>query len=386
MENRVKFIIIGLIGILAISLFIAFQNYATKETLLKEKDRLSKENESLVAKVERAMRELRVSQEKVGSVNKELDRVSQEKERIERQYELIKKREGELMERLKSQPAAALVKPTLESLPPTQDAYWAGILKAKTDLEFQLGNLRSELKNMQIRNEQLQREKSSLGLDINNLGRDNEDLKRQLEYNQKLMDSITQELVREKNDKIKIQETFKAIKNENVVLTRQLKSLNSRKVELEEKLQKLQDDKDALDRRITEIETTFSNKISKIKELKEQLDVIYSIGRQTEQPEEKSEQKGSVELPPIVVRPQTETASGVTATSLTGKILAVNRDNNFVIIDLGENSGIKVGDTFRVYRQDESIATIETIQIRKSIAACDIKKETKPIATGDTVR
>ena len=74
------------------------------------------------------------------------------------------------------------------------------------------------------------------------------------------------------------------------------------------------------------------------------------------------------------------------ATRPTGKILAINKDANFVIIDLGEDRGINVGDTFQVYREGESIATIGVIQARKSIAACEIKKETTAIKVGDTIR
>jgi hypothetical protein len=69
-----------------------------------------------------------------------------------------------------------------------------------------------------------------------------------------------------------------------------------------------------------------------------------------------------------------------------GKILSVDRDNNFVVIDLGIDVGIKIGDTFQVYRGDRIIATIEVIQARRGIAACDIKKEYLSIIAGDTVR
>jgi hypothetical protein len=66
--------------------------------------------------------------------------------------------------------------------------------------------------------------------------------------------------------------------------------------------------------------------------------------------------------------------------------MAVNRDNNFVIIDLGEETGINVGNSFQVYRDGKSIANIEAIQVRSDMAACDIKKETRPIKVGDIVK
>jgi len=48
--------------------------------------------------------------------------------------------------------------------------------------------------------------------------------------------------------------------------------------------------------------------------------------------------------------------------------------------------GAKLGDTFKVYKQGNPIATVEVIQVRQSIAACDIKEETTPIEAGDIVR
>ena len=57
-----------------------------------------------------------------------------------------------------------------------------------------------------------------------------------------------------------------------------------------------------------------------------------------------------------------------------------------MVVDLGEDSGIKLGDMLQVYRSGEAIGTLEVIQVRKPISACDIKKESTPIRIGDTVR
>jgi hypothetical protein len=72
--------------------------------------------------------------------------------------------------------------------------------------------------------------------------------------------------------------------------------------------------------------------------------------------------------------------------ALVGKILAINRDNNFVVIDLGTSVGIKPGDKFQVYRDDSVIANLEVIQTREKISACDIKRETSPIKVGDGIK
>jgi len=381
MEQKAKFFIIGLAVLLVISLFISYQNYSTKEALRRQRDELSEKNTSLGSQIGRLEGSLRESENKISALNRQLDEVSRQKDEFETKYGLAKKNQDELMEKLRSQQVPEAAGPQLQALPQNTDIYWAGVLKAKTDLELQLGNIRNELKSVKISNEQLQREKSTLELDISNFRRDNEDLKRQLEYNQKLMDSLAQELVREKNDKMQIQDNFKLVKNENAVLSRQLKSLNNHKVELDKKLEQLQEERSSLERRLTDMETMLTDKLSQINGLKEQIDTVRS-GATVETPSEKSE---SVELPPIIVRPQIEDAAAE-APSLAGKVLAINKDNNFVIIDLGEDAGIKLSDTFRVYRGGKAVATIEVIQTRKNIAACDIKEETAAIIVGDTVK
>lgn len=386
MEQKTKFILYGLIGVTIICFFLFVATLGSKQKLKQQLDDLNKENTSLNAQVNKLGEELSKRRGESESLRREVTNLTQEKQDLESKYNLVIKQKDELDKKLKERQfevqreAAAPAQPPL---PQSAESYWAGILKAKTDIEMQLNSIRNDLKSAQINNEQLQREKSTLELDISNLTREREDLKRQLEYNQKIMDSIAQELVRERNDKIQIQESFKAIKNENTILSRQLKSLNNRKITLERNLQGLAEEKEGVERRFTEMETMLTDKLSQINDLKEQLDTIRS-GKM--KPAEK--EKESVQLSPIVVRPRQEASlaqQGAVADS-TAKVLAINRENNFVIIDAGEESGLKAGDTFQVYSGNERIASIEVIKTSKSVAACDIKREISPIKIGDIVR
>ena len=302
MENKIKFIIIGLISVLVISFLITLQTYSAKTSLLKEREDLKRENLSLANKIEEGIQDARRFQDRVSALNIDVDRAIREKEELQSKYNVLVKTRDQILEELKSARTKREAPAEVQAQPQLGDTYWAGILKAKTDLEFQLENIRNELKDIRINNEQLQREKATLDLEANSLNREKQDLQRQLEYNQKLMDSIAQELVREKNDKFQIHDNLKLIRNENALLRRQLKSLNNRKISLERKLSE------------------------------------------------------------------------------------IHRENNFVIIDLGQERGVKAGDTFKVYREEKPIADIEVIQVRQEIAACDIKKETTPIKVGDIVR
>ncbi len=390
MEQKAKIVIIALAGLLVISVFFAIQLYASGQRLLKENMSLTSEKTALDEKLNKVVKDYRKLEEKANSLNQHVERVTKEKDQLQTQFDLVNKANQDLVERLKSvkekvetQAEAVAAAPALGS----NDAYWAGILKAKANLEMQLETLRSQLKTAQINAEQLQREKSALSLELNNLNLEKQNLNRQLEYSQKQLgysqkaiDNITLELVGEKNDKLQIDENLKTVKNESALLRRQLKSLNARKVALERKIQELQEENKKFDRRFTDMDILLKDKAIQIESLKKSL----ALGGVVEQKSGQS-QDSSVELPTIVVRPQSET-SLQQPLSATAKVVAVNKDNNFVIIDLGEDSGVRIGDTFRVFKNEAVIANLEVMQVRKGISACDIKKESAPISVGDAVR
>jgi predicted nucleic acid-binding Zn-ribbon protein len=384
MEQKTKFIIIGLIGFSAICLFLFLQATGSQQLLTRERNELKSENTTLTNKLSKLENELNGNKEKINSLRDERNKAAEDLSDLQKKFELATKTRDELMEKLKSQRQQPVV-PQQEIVLQNTDAYWGAILKAKTDLEMQLASIRGELRNLQISNESLQRDKSTLELNVNSLRNEKQDLLRQLDYNQKLLDSISQEVVRERNDKVKIQDNYKTIKNENAVFIRQLESLNSRKSVLDRKIQELKVGKDVVEKRLTEMETMLTERISQINSLKDELDAIRS-GKPSAALESKP--KESVELPAIVVRSTTpdrrETVND--APVFSGKILAVNPDNNFVVIDLGISSGVKRGDAFSVYREGKSIGSIRVIQVRDNISACDIETTTTSLKIGDSIK
>jgi len=390
MEQKTKFIIMGLGVFLAISIFIALQSYTVKEQIRRERDTLVSDNATLNQKIEISLKDNQKLKEKMDSLNNDLNKISQEKadiqgqkDELERQkvgiqarYESIAKERDELVEKLKTQSAAEEKKEP----PASTDTYWAGVLKEKTQLSMITENMRSELSTLKIKNDELNR-------DLGNLSRERDELEHQLNYNQKMFDSMASELVLERNAKRLLQESSGSLRNENIILRRQLKGLNRLQSEMEHKLVKLQAEKSDIEKRFNEMADVLEDRLSKVNEIKEQLGAVRSgSGGEIDiaQPEKEKE---FVELPPIVVRPQSEKITPEETLSAKGRVLEINKENNFVIIDVGEESGVKTGDTFQVYNMEgQAIATIEAIQVRPKITACDIKKETAPIIVGDTVR
>jgi chromosome segregation ATPase len=412
MVDKTKFIIMGLVGILVISLFLNWQVYSSKLEAERERDSLKTENTSLNKKVEEGISDNRDLKTKISMLSIDIERLTREREEAEKKFEFVNKEREELANKLRIQAQSRpviITTPVQEQKPPSlpivDDAYWASVLKAKANLELQLESVNSKLKTLESGNEQLKKDKAALDLEMKSIGNERQELKRQLEYNQKLMDSLAQELVREKNDKFQLQENLEnslsSLKNENTLLKKQLSNLGSQKTELENRLAGMDDKAKGLQKEKTELE----NKLNVMDSLvKENISQIGSLKKRLEAAARKEEvivategAKEAVELPPIIVRPKTEAKIetvtersaplSFTSTDLTGKVLSVNKDSNFIIVDLGEESGIRAGDSFRVYRDNnQEIATVEVIQVRQNISACDIKKETVSIKIGDTIR
>ena len=147
----------------------------------------------------------------------------------------------------------------------------------------------------------------------------------------------------------------------------------------------MKESKAVVDRRLSEMEVMLSDRITQIDSLKGQM-LTGSSAKYAAAPLD-NKARESVELPAIVVHSASaDRKEKDTDTTYIGKILAVNQDSRFVVIDAGINAGIKIGDSFNVYRDGQNIGTITVIQSRNDISACDIRKEIKPLKIDDGVK
>ena len=197
-----------------------------------------------------------------------------------------------------------------------------------------------------------------------------------------MANNLSLELARTKNDKKFNTDRVEKLNTENSELRGQLKSLVTTKNSLEKSIVRISDDKEKVEKKLGQTESLIQSKIDEIWDIKDDLDRSF-----------KNAQLGSksseVELPPIIVNsdgPAVNTNPGESKLGLDAKVVSINAENNFVIVDAGEGSGVSVGDTLSVYRDSQYIARLEVIQVRKDIAAADIKEQWSSVQKGDIVR
>ena len=63
------------------------------------------------------------------------------------------------------------------------------------------------------------------------------------------------------------------------------------------------------------------------------------------------------------------------APSMEGKVLAVNRQFKFIVVDLGQEHHLPVGTVLSIYRDKEFVGRVQVEEVRESVAACRILPE-----------
>jgi len=281
-------------------------------------------------------------------------------------------------------PQRVISKPVIVTTPVSDDneEHWAAILKEKASLEVQITKMRDELSNSAIEIVEFKQKNADLQLELDMINQENEDINREIQYKEDLINNLSLELARTKNDKKFVNDRAEKLSSENLDLRKQMKQLVNTKSSLEKSIVRISQDKQKVERSLQETESLIQGKIDEIWEIKESLDRTFKSSHL------RAPSSSDIELPPIVVStegPAVAHGPG-SAPGFNGRVVSINSENNFIIVDIGENSGINLGDNLSVYRNSKYIARLEVIQVRKDISAADIKDQWARVEVGDVVR
>lgn len=416
MSKNAKQIIVILILLLGVSIFMAVSTYNQKNVAeqsrvtleqqlaqyenerkeLAQRAQTLEQNLQQTAKVrEQLEKELQSLNRQVGDLNSRIGTLTKERDEWKTRMEGLRQERDELMARLQQQPAAPAQEETRPArstvdesfLPGASELHWARVLKEKANMELQLEKLNKELADKAVRIGELKKKNSDMELELGAIKNAEEEESRELlariKHNEELANNLAIELAREKNEKKVVVERLEKFKEQNEDFRSQIKRLTSTKVGLEKSLAQLSEDKNQLEKKLVQTKGMIQNEVADIATIKR--------GMEKKLEEVEAMKTKEIELPPIVVSaggPGSPAMAPVPSPkgSFRGNILSINTDNNFVIVDIGENNGVKLGDVLSVYRGDKYIASLEVIQARKSISAADIKQQTSKLQVGDTVR
>jgi len=262
------------------------------------------------------------------------------------------------------------------------EQYWANLLQEKASLEIDILKLKEDLTAKSISLVEIKQENEDLVMEIATLKSEKEAIVDKVQHTSDMIDNISLELARTKNDKKFIVNRAEKLSEDNKELRSKLKKLVSVKNALEKSIVRVTQEKEKVEGKLGRTETLIQSKIDEIWDIKDELD--HSI-RASKDGITTSE----IELPPIVVSSSGAVESfntGESSASFNGSVISINESNNFVIVDIGENSGIRLGDNLSVYRESKYIARLEVIQVREDISAADLKDQWSKIKVGDVIR
>ena len=177
-------------------------------------------------------------------------------------------------------------------------------------------------------------------------------------------------------------------------LTSQLQDEKASKEEALARLSQMQDDLDQQKKLRSDLEKKLNKAQDDVRVIKTELKKIDSEKVKLES-KVKNLEKPDVELGKIVVSPESNQAQGASqenknvkpavstaAQGLEGKVLVLNKEYNFVVINLGAKDGLAAGDQFAVYHGDSYIGDIKVEQVQDVMSAAgftsgDLKNKVK---------
>lgn len=204
--------------------------------------------------------------------------------------------------------------------------------------------------------------------DLERISSEREKIKR----NYELADKERKESLDRLKSYAQLQKDLELLKSENTTLMEQLEAFKKHKSILESDLGELKRVNKSLKQQIEEAKQILKDKKSRL-----------SSYAKTSGSEDDAT-AWSVDLPPIIVSPKASATTELSS-SIKGKIIEVNAEYEFVVINLGKYSGVKEGMIFEVRRGSNCIGKVEVIQLREYIAACDVVQADSPFKTGDIV-
>jgi len=387
------------------------KNAQVTQKLKNDINTVNSEKVDLVKKI----KEIEVkAEEKVTGLNEEIGNVSKDRDKWKRRIDAIQEERDQLMVKISTLTKKLAEKPepqiiykerevirevskaedtravdvtkapafAPESGKTVDEKYWANLLKDKASLEIKIDALNEKMSAKSISVVEMRQVNEDLKLEVGRLIHEKEEIEVTIQHKSDVIDNLSLELARTKNDKKFISNRVEKLNGENRDLRSKMKQLVSVKNALEKSIVRVTQEKDKIKNQRGKTEALIQSKIDEIWQIKDELDHSIRVAQKN------TLSSNEVELPPIVVSSgSTESFnSGEAAPSLNGRVISINEPNNFVIVDIGENTGIRLGDHLSVYRDSKYIARLEVIQVRKDISAADLKDQWSKIKVGDIIR
>lgn len=368
--NKSKLVpIILLLIVLGVG-FVAFSFYTKNQALTSANGKLmgdltdlTDKHSNLRYKHEQAVQDKSEMEQRLFLVKDELARVEAERNDLKSKYETVAGERDALAAKIKTIPVQQVSVSDASIGADIPEEHWADFVRKKAALQAKAAELQNELINAKSKIAELDRDNKELSIKMDQLAKEKERIVSEIKFKERTLRIMSMDLVSEREERTAVVKEIKKLRKENISLKREIILSNKDKIKLQDTLKQTLEKKTGLEDRITDAETVLKEKSLAFEEMQDDLEEAISEGKRISMSD-----SASVELPPIVVKPDVPGLRGI-----RGEVIAVNYDEKFVVIDAGESSGLRPGILMKIMRGDKEIATVEVIETRKEISAADIK-------------
>jgi chromosome segregation ATPase len=392
MDDTVKTVVYSVIGIVVGVCVISAgwlirENRRMYANYLKEKYLWYEKNRDLEFKLDQFKAELDNFQEKFKHTQVYITRLEEEKKMAEEKLQQLAEENEKLrteVTRLAKENQGLeekLKRYTQNSQPVQQDEFWSNLLRDKANLELRLNSLERLLSQKDELIQNFEQERKNLHQTLEKLRDDKKQLEVKIADIKKIVADLSSSLEQEKKEKLHYVEEMQRLEAQNKEFAGRLEKIKQEKETLEKKIAELnqqlmqaQQEKQEYSKRLAGINQILEDKMLEVTKLKQDLEIalenVKKLSYGLVSPE-------AVKLPKIEVKSQT----------LEGKILRVDPDNGFVIVDLGKRDGITEGMKCNVYREGKLIAKLEVIKAEEVTSAARIINglPQEPVIENDSV-
>lgn len=198
------------------------------------------------------------------------------------------------------------------------------------------------------------------------------------------------------SDKVSdLEKQLRGIENKIETLSRELEQETNEKQQAMAKIDSLAKELEEQKRLRSEIEGELKQAKEDAIKTRDQLRALSSEKKDLEARfgELEKKEKG-IELGKIVVGQETsqKEAVGLTEPSPAkmgqeGKVLVINKDYNFAVLNLGSKDGVNIGDVFSVYHNNKYVGDVQVEKVHDSMSAAGFQAEAvkNKISEGDRV-
>ncbi len=389
MDKTLRSILWILVGLVVLSSFSTAWFFLSKEKLYNEYTNLEELFKATMDKLNTeltlATREKTELKSKLQSIEERFNTLEASHKGLRSEHEIaVSERDGLKRELAGVKKGKAFLEKRLREM--ESDMFVANLLKQKVGLEVEIERLKND---MDPKNQEISRLKAeSVGKDLMlvKLQEEKNLVEQRLKNSEQVAQIISNDFLKEKDinkddkrmsEKIAMENNaLKSKISEFEEIAKEYNSLLAEKENMKAKLARLESDVEYKNQEINKFKIAFQENAVKSQEVR--AEAYHS-------PEE-------VDLPPIRAQKTARLTSPslermAEKLELKGRIITINREHNFVVIDLGKQDGIDIGNRFNVYRGETFLGSVEIIQTRDRIAAADIKdlKEGLSIEINDTV-